>query len=355
MTRWTRLLWQAPAAAALAWATWNLFDWGVWRAVFRPDLAACQALERQGACWGVVPAKLTQWLFGHYPSELQFRPALALALWGLSLAMWLWPLLAPPPGVRPTLRNGLGLRLAAAGLALGGLAVLHGSDALGLAAWRTVDSRAWGGLALTVLLSLGALVLSVPLALLLAHGRLSPHRLRAGAATLAIETVRGAPLVMWLFMGAFLLPAVLPEAWTPGPVGRTLLVMTVFSAAYMAEILRGHLSVIAREQDEAAEVLGASRWARWRLVVWPQATRGALPALTGHVIGLIKDTALVMIVSLQDLTGAMSMSLNGDADWRPFFLEAYLFIAAIYAVLCLCVARLGQQLELRYPVHRHLG
>ena len=355
MTRGMRVLWQAPAVAALAWALWNLLDWAVWRAEFRPDLAACQALERHGACWGVVSAKLPQWLFGHYPAELHFRPTIALVLWGLSLALCLWPLLARPPGAHITRRSGPIAGMAATGLALAGVAVLHGSDALGHTAWRTVDSRAWGGLPLTVLLSFGALLLSVPLALLLAHGRLSPHRDRAAAATLVIETLRGAPLVMWLFMGAFLLPAVLPEAWTPGPVGRALLVMTVFSAAYMAEILRGHLSVVAREQNEAAEVLGASRWARWRLVVWPQATRGALPALTGHVIGLIKDTALVMIVSLQDLTGAMSMSLNGDADWRPFFLEAYLFIAAIYAVLCLCVARLGQQLEQRYPAHRHLG
>ena len=96
-------------------------------------------------------------------------------------------------------------------------------------------------------------------------------------------------------------------------------------------------------------MLGASRWRIHLDVTLPAVFRGALPPLTSHVIGVIKDTSLVMVVSLHELTGAMSVSLNGDADWRPYFLEAYLFIGAVYALLCLGVARLGRRMEARWP------
>jgi len=121
----------------------------------------------------------------------------------------------------------------------------------------------------------------------------------------------------------------------------------------MAEILRGSLKVVSKDQAEAAQVLGASWWTTQWQVVLPQAFRGSLPSLTGHTIGMLKDTSLVTIVSLQDLSGAMAMSLNGDADWRPFFLEAYLVVALVYALMCLGIAALGQLLEKRYPALGH--
>ena len=215
-----------------------------------------------------------------------------------------------------------------------------------------VESRLWGGLPLTLLLTVASLTLSLPLALLLAWGRLSPRAWLSWPCALFIEVVRGAPLVMWLFMAAFVLPIVVPDTLL-GPVGRVLAVSTLFSAAYAAETLRGGLRVVAGEQAEAARMLGADWWTSQRTVIVPQALRTALPSLVNHTIGLLKDTALVMIVSLQDLTGAMSVSLNGDPQWRPFFLEAYLVIALAYALLCLGVALLGRRLEALYPAVGH--
>lgn len=293
---WQAWLRQAPWLLLAAWLLWHLVQWGILNAVFSADLAACQAMARQGACWGVVAVKGQAWFLG----------------------------------------------------------TSHGaSGAEGH--WQ------WSGLPLTLMLTAVTLLCSIPLAVALAWGRLSGNRPLRWACTAVIETIRGAPLVMWLFAAAFVLPVLLTPLlgvlglshWEPGIVARVAMVMTLFSAAYMAEVLRGSLRVIARDQAEAAEVLGASWWTTQWQVVLPQAFRGAIPALTGHTIGLLKDTSLVTVVSMQDLTGAMAMSLNGDPDWRPFFLEAYLVIAMVYAALCLGVSALGNWLEKRYPALGH--
>jgi general L-amino acid transport system permease protein len=285
-----RWLWQAPLMLLVAWLAWRFFNWGIVRAVFAPDLAACQALDRTGACWGVVAAKGQAWFLGTPSSAEQ-------------------------------------------------------------------GNGQWNGLPLTLLLTATSLVASVPIALCLAWGRLSRWRVVSWTSTAIIETIRGAPLIMWLFAAAFVLPALLnrigPTGWEPGVVPRVWFVLSLFSAAYMAEILRGSLRVVSKDQAEASHVLGASWWTtQWRVIL-PQAFRGSIPSLTGHTIGMLKDTSLVTIVSLQDLSGAMAMSLNGDADWRPFFLEAYLVVALAYAAMCLGIAALGRWLEKRYPALGH--
>ena len=334
-------LWQAPLLVLLLWLCWHVLDWGLLKAVFRPDVEACRALEHHGACWGVVTEKWRWWLFGRYPEEAHWRPAVTLLLWAAALALL----------IVPAWRGRLGSTSARLSIAaslplwLLGLALLAG----GWAGMAPVESRVWGGLPLTVLLTVTSLALSMPLAVVLAWARLSRHSWVSWPAAAVIEVVRGAPLVMWLFMAAFLLPAVLPASWGVGPVGRVLMVTVVFSAAYAAETLRGSLRVVAGEQAQAAHVLGAGWWASQRLVILPQAFRTALPSLANHSIGVLKDTSLVMIVSLQELTGAMSVSLNGDPEWRPFFLEAYLVIAVVYALMCMGVSALGRRLEQQYP------
>lgn len=334
-------LWQAPLLALLAWVLWHVLDWAVVQAVFRPDVDACRALEHHGACWGVVAEKWRWWLFGRYPFEHHARPAVTLLLWAAALSALI------VPAWRGLLGTRAGRWSCAASLSLWllGLAVLAG----GWGGMPPVESRLWGGLPLTVLLTVTSLALSMPLAVLLAWARLSRRAWVSWPAVVVIEVVRGGPLVMWLFMAAFLLPALLPTDWGIGAVGRVLIVTVLFSAAYAAETLRGSLRVVADEQAEAAQVLGARWWASQRLVILPQAFRTALPSLVNHSIGVLKDTSLVMIVSLQELTGAMSVSLNGDADWRPFFLEAYLVIAVAYVLMCQGVSTIGRRLERQYP------
>jgi general L-amino acid transport system permease protein len=121
--------------------------------------------------------------------------------------------------------------------------------------------------------------------------------------------------------------------------------LTLFSSVYLAEVVRGGLQTVPKEQSEAASILGLGWWQTQRLVVLPQAMRAVLPALVGHAIGLLKDSSLVMVIGLHELTGGLSLSLGGDAVWRPYYLEAYLFVGLIYGLMCLGLSRMGRRLE----------
>ena len=163
--------------------------------------------------------------------------------------------------------------------------------------------------------------------------------------TVYIEGVRGVPLVSVLFTASFLFPLFLPAGSQIDVLLRVVAGMTLFSAAYMAEVIRGGLQAVPRGQVEAAQALGLSWWQTQRRVVLPQALAAVLPGLMNNFIAIFKDTSLVTIVSLYELTGALSLALNSDADWRPYKLEAYLFIAAIYFVFCHALSRYSGWVE----------
>lgn len=207
---------------------------------------------------------------------------------------------------------------------------------------------AWGGLPMTLALFtlawLGAWPVGLGLALARQHGAW-PLRMLA---TAWIECVRGVPLVSLLFVAAFLMPLLWPPGQAPSLFWRAAGVLLLFSAAYLAEIVRGGMKTVALEQAEAATMLGLGWWSVQARIVLPQALRAMLPALTGHSIGLLKDTSLVMVIGLHELTGGLSLSLGGDPHWRPFYFEAYLFVGAVYALVCLGLSVLGQRLERRW-------
>jgi general L-amino acid transport system permease protein len=320
----------------LAWLGFQLVDWAVLQAVFSPDAQACKAQAAHGACWGVVAAKARPILLGHYPFEAQWRPLLVLAgALALCAGAWLagWQ--------RVVSKSGLAILLI--GLATG--AVLMRGGVLGLS---VVPLDAWGGLPLTLLLALCSWLASLPIGLGLALARRSRRAWLSWPATLFIELVRGVPLVTLLFMAAFMLPLLLPQAHPMPLLWRATLALTLFSAAYLAEIVRGGLQTIPTEQSEAAAILGLSWWQTQMRVVLPQALRAVLPALVGHGIGLLKDSSLVLVIGLHELTGGLSLALGGDPIWRPFYFEAYLFVGLLYALMCLGLAHIGRVLELRW-------
>lgn len=319
----------------LAYVGWMVLDWAVLKAVFRPDEAACRALAHSGACWGVVTEKIRPMLFGRYPYEEHWRALLALVVMLGGAAALLW---------RPW---GLTLR----GLTVGSLSValvvgllMHG----GIAGLPVVPSDQWGGLPLTLILAGLTMLTSLPLGIALAMGRRARWRLVRVACATVIEITRGVPLVMVLFMAAFMLPALIPPRFEVGTLWRMTAALTLFSAAYLAEIVRGGLQTVGADQFDASRVFGLSAWQTQRLVVLPQALRAVLPALVSHAIGLLKDTSLVMVVSLHELTGSLSLSLGGDPQWRPYYFEGYLFLAAVYAVMCLSLSRAGRRVERRW-------
>lgn len=315
----------------LAWAGWHAADWALLQSVFRPDADACRAVQH-GACWGVIAEKWRPLLFGRYPFEEQWRPAVAVTLlsaatllsaWPRCWRWWLLPLW-------------LGCLLVAVLLMFGGVAGLP-----------RVPTNRWGGLPLTIGLAVVGLALAFPLALLLALARRARWRAARGLAAAYIELVRGVPLISVLFMASYLLPLLWPAGWQPDVLLRVLAGLSLFVAAYLAEIIRGGLQAVPRGQTDAAMALGFARWPVQRDIVLPQALRLVVPALTNNVVGTLKDTSLVTIVGLFELTGALSLALGGDPTWRPFYLEGYLFIAAVYWVLCFSLSRYSAWLERR--------
>jgi general L-amino acid transport system permease protein len=315
----------------LAWCVPPALRWAVFSAQWQPNALACRA-EGAGACWGVVAEKYRFILFGRYPFEEQWRPLVATVLMVALL-------------VASCMRSLWGQALAA--LWVGATAtvfmLMHGG-VFGLA---LVEADRWGGLPLTILLASLSIVLAFPLAIAVALGRRSSlPTVRAGC-TIYVELIRGVPLISVLFMASFMLPLFLPEGISVNVLVRVLAGITLFAAAYMAEVIRGGLQAVPQGQLEAAQALGLSWWQTQRGIVLPQAITFVVPALVNNFIAIFKDTSLVSIVSLYELTGSLSLALNSDANWRPYKIEGYLFIAAIYFGFCFAMSRYSLWLERR--------
>jgi general L-amino acid transport system permease protein len=321
--------------ALLLFALPPLFNWAVLHAVVQADNAACRAAAGVGACWGLVAEKGRLILFGRYPYEEQWRPLIASALLVLLLVVsclrFFW---------RPT--------LVLAWVVV--FTVFYGLMKGGVVGLTPVDTDRWGGLPLTLLLSSVSLVVAFPLAILLALGRQSQLPAIRTLCVIFIEFVRGVPLISVLFMASFILPLLMPQGAKIDVLVRVLIGMTLFTAAYLAEVIRGGLQALPKGQIEAAHSLGLGYWQIQRKIVLPQALRLVVPAIVNTFIGAFKDTSLVTIVSLYDLTGAVQLAL-GDADWRKFFIEGQLFVAAIYFIACFAMSRYSQWLE----GHLHTG
>jgi general L-amino acid transport system permease protein len=278
---WNNTLTTLLVLAVLALALPPMFNWGIYNAVYGADNAACRAAEHVGACWGVVAEK--------------YRVFLTL---------------------------------------------MHG----GVMGLVPVETARWGGFPLTVMLSTLSLLIAFPLAVLVALGRQSRMPGIRTICVVYVELIRGVPLISVLFMASFMLPLFMPQGSTIDVLVRVLIGMTLFTAAYLAEVVRGGLQALPKGQVEAAQSLGLGYWQTMLMVVLPQALRLVVPATMNTFIGAFKDTSLVTIVSLYDLTGALQLAL-GDADWRKFFFEGQLFVAGIYFVFCYAMSRYSQWIE----------
>lgn len=319
----------------LFWAVSNFLRWGVLQAVFAADADACQAARGVGACWGVVNEKARLILLGRYPRAEHWRPAIAtLLLVGLvvaSCSRFFW---------KPWL-----LALWAAVLAV--FFTLMSGGVLGL---TKVTTDQWGGLPLTILLTVISMTLAFPIAVAVALGRGSNLPAIKSLCVVYVELVRGVPLISVLFMASFMFPLFMPVGKSPDVLIRVIVGITLFAAAYMAEIIRGGLQSLPKGQIEAAASLGLGYWQTQIRIVLPQALGAVVPSIMNNFISLFKDTSLVTIVSLYELTGALSLAVGSDPNWRPFKIEAYLFIAAIYFVCCFAMSRYSLWVEKRIAV-----
>jgi general L-amino acid transport system permease protein len=320
-------------ATLCAWLGWLAIDWGVVHAVWRPDADACQAARGLGACWGVVAEKGRFIVMGRYPSAEHWRPLaamlvlLALVVTSCTPRFWKAALLVP-----------------AWVLGLAACFVLMAGGVFGLS---RVPTDQWGGLPLTLMLTVLSMALAFPLAVAVALGRRSTMPAIRSLCTVYVELVRGVPLISVLFMASFMFPLLLPPGKSPDVLVRIIAGITLFAAAYMAEIVRGGLQALGRGQVEAAASIGLGYWQTQRKIVLPQALGAVLPGIMNNFISLLKDTSLVTIVSMYELTGALSLAVSSDPNWRPFKIEGYLFIAAIYFALCFSMSRYSLALERR--------
>lgn len=324
------------ATLAIIYLAWRvvppLIDWAFVHAVWSPENSRlCRAAIGQGACWAFIADKYRFILFGTFPVEEHWRPALVIViLLGLYAASI--------------------FRCArCAGLAVAWLAGLATIGALmwgGLLGLSYVENERWGGLTLTLLLSTVGLACAFPLSILLALARRSDLPILRWCAIAYIELIRGVPLVSVLFMASVMLPLFLPAGVSIDKLLRAQVAMICFAAAYLAEVVRGGLQAIPRQQEEAAKALGLGYWQRTWFVILPQALSIAIPPLVNTFIGFFKDTSLVVVIGLFDFLTTLKVSLSEPA-WSGFGVEAYLFAAAGYFLFCYPMSRYSQTLERR--------
>ncbi len=385
--------------AILTWAVGN----AVWEASNRRE--CLDQVGRSGACWPGVVAWIPNLIYGLYPKDQVWRinlAALVLLVWavplwlprvrskvqiGLSLVL-LFPLLASylflggEKGAIWSALIALGLaaflwallttatemttglsftrfvvgavgatgrseeasrRIGVAALLLVYAVALVAVQGMGLS---LVQTRLWGGLFLTTVISGIGIAFSLPAGIVLALARRSRMPLISLLATAFIELFRSVPLITILFMFNTMLPLFLPVGVEVNQLLRAIVAVCLFAAAYMAEVVRGGLQAIPRGQYEAASAMGLGFWQATGLVIMPQALKIMIPTIVGNFIGLFKDTTLVSIIGLFDLL-SMARAVGEDTRWLGLFLEPFFFVTMIYFVACFGMSQYSLNLEQR--------
>ena len=322
----------------IRWAI-GFVDWAFVNAVWSvPDnqTQACRDARGVGACWAVITEKHRFILFGTYPYEEHWRPALCVllfvALYVVSAMRRFW---------RPS------LALVWVGvLTLIGLLMWGG--VLGL---PYVPQERWGGLPITLILATFGLAFAFPLAILVALGRRSNLPAIKAICVLYVELIRGVPLISLLFMASVMFPLFLPEGMNIDKLLRAQIAIILFAGAYLAEVVRGGLQALPKGQYEAADALGLSYWHKTGFIILPQALRLVIPPLVNTFIGFFKDTSLVLIIGIFDLLTAGKTAIIEPA-WQGFGVEVYLTVGAIYFVFCFAMSKYSQSLEAELNRHR---
>ena len=319
----------------LGWIAWTVLDFALFRAVWSAkDGETCRA-EGVGACWPYVEAYWKQFVYGRYPAEERWRPTLVFAIFAATLI----PLAMPKvPYKRANVIAFLvGMPIASYFLLTGGVFGLE-----------PVETTLWGGLLVTLIVSVVGIVCSLPLGILLALGRRSKLPIIKTLCIVTIEFWRGVPLITVLFMASNMLPLFMPEGMEVDKLLRALIGVAIFTSAYLAETIRGGLQAIPKGQYEGAMALGLGYWQMMGLIVMPQALKLVIPGIVNSFISLFKDTTLVLIVSIFDLLGMIQASLADPVWISPVTGKTgYLVAAVTFWVFCFGMSRYSQWMERR--------
>ena len=386
------------ALAIIVWLVAHIWPWfahSVWNAT---SLTECRQIIAQtwgegasGACLAVIRERWQQFLFGFYPRDLYWRPTLAFLLMGVAMApilfanvprRMLW-FSAAFPGIAYWLLWGGSIFvpiLIYAGFAAGYLAAVAVARAqapgflqpiafvVALLVWWMlivgplsrllpdiglvpVQSKQFGGFMLSMTIGVTGIAFSLPLGVLLALGRRSDLFLVKAICVGFIEFIRGVPLITLLLVASFLLNIFLPPGTNFDIILRVIIMVTLFSAAYMAEVIRGGLAALPKGQYEGADAMGLSFWQATRLVIMPQALKISIPGIVNTFIGLFKDTTLVAIIGLLDPVGLVT-SIRADTNWNGLVWELYGFVALLFFACCFSMSKYSQHLERRLRTDR---
>ncbi len=391
---WVNSILTLLCIAAVYYIVTHLYPWfahSVWNA---SSLKECRTIitERygegaDGACFAVIHQRWKQFLFGFYPAELYWRPTLAFFLMLAALAPVLFQNLPRKmlwfsvlfPGIAYWLLWG-GSIFVPIGVYLGfviavvvrGLVMDRSNRLIGMIAgvvaaliwWfylvgpvtdllaralpflsmTEVASKQFGGFMLSVVIGMTGITFSLPLGILLALGRRSKMFFVKSICVGFIEFIRGVPLITLLLVASFLLNIFLPPGTNFDIILRVIIMVTLFSAAYMAEIIRGGLAALPKGQYEAGDALGLDYWQAMRLVIMPQALKISIPNIVNNFISLFKDTTLVAIIALLDPIGLVT-SIRSDSNWNGIVWELYGFVALIFFVCCYSMSLYSKYLE----------
>ena len=293
---------------------------------------------REGACWVFINVWFKRLMYGLYPNSEIWRINLSfLMLIGLVISAFFVPvkikkyiiifLLFIFPFIAINLISGGNFGL------------------------EWVETAAWGGLSLTFIISIFALLFCFPVGMFLALGRRSSAPVIRYSSIGFIEFWRGVPLITVLFMASVMMPMFLPDGTYMDKLVRVIIAITLFEAAYMAEVIRGGLQALPRGQYDAGKSLGMGYWRMHLLVILPQALKLVIPGIANTFLALVKDTPLILVVGLLELVGMIDMA-KSNPDWLGFATEGYIFAGVVFWIICFNMSRYSQRLEKRYKTDR---
>ena len=319
----------------LLWAVPHLYNFLVGHAVFPGGTVEQCRAEGAGACWAYIAARFNFFIYGFYPIAEYWRPNIVFALGAVLIV----PLLVP---TAPFKRTNAVLFFVAYPIVC--FYLLNG----GVFGLRFVPTEQWGGLLVTLIISLVGIICSIPLGILLALGRQSKLPIIKTLCVLFIELWRAVPLITVLFMASIMLPLFMPTGTTVDKLLRALVGVTLFSSAYLAETVRGGLQALPRGQYEAAASLGLGYWKRMYFIILPQALKHVIPGIVNNFIALFKDTSLVSIVGIFDLLKTVQTG-SDDIEWAApnQATTGYIFAAAVFWVFCFAMSRYSLWMERR--------
>lgn len=306
-----------------------LFSGAVWAAADRKECWALMEAPRDGACWAFIRGSLELFLYGWYPEPERWRVDLTFVLFAAAV---FGALRENIPGKKYWLIFAAAFPFIAAWLLFGGFGL------------EAIPTNKLGGILLTLVVAVTGISFSLPIGVALALGRRSRLPVLRALCVIFIEFIRGVPLITLLFVASTMLTYFLPPGSTFDLLIRVLIMVTLFAAAYIAEVVRGGLQGLSTGQYEAADSLGLTYWQAHRLVILPQALKISIPGIVNTFIGSYKDSVLVLIIGMMDILGLGRARLN-DPEWLGLAPELYIFISLFFFVSCFAMSRYSLSLE----------